>query len=258
MEAVWLPHPLPSLVVVAPDGAAAGLRGMRQRMADAMRDDPPLLALAAVDEYEAALAACSAPPAGVTWHTPNGAVCSFESGAEAAMLVQARAALCVRAAAAAADRETRCLFLAEALAAVRNGPGAKASSGREAVLCALLHAEYVALAPPPNAGAWRAVYVLALSGAHGLTAAGDAAGAAAAQALASETLACACEAEAEERYAAARFAEAAELGAAGRPTFGDRAEQLAAIAAQRNLLVRRRSAVEMIDMLPPVAVLPQL
>jgi hypothetical protein len=39
MEAVWLPHPLPSLVVVAPDGAAAGLRGMRQRMADAMRDD---------------------------------------------------------------------------------------------------------------------------------------------------------------------------------------------------------------------------
>lgn len=249
-----MPHPLPSLVVVAPDGSAAALRSLRQRLADSLRNDPPLLALTAVDEYEAALAACDAPPAGVAWHTPNGAFCSFESGAEVAMLEQARAALCVRAAAAAADRETRCLFLAEALATVRTGH----QQGREAVLAALLHAEYVALAMPPNAAAWRAIYVLALGGAHRLTAVGDVAGAAAAQALATETLACACEAEAEERYAAARFAEAAELGAAGRPVFGDRAEQLAAIAAQRNLPVRRRTAVEMIDMLPPAAVLPEL
>ena len=127
-----------------------------------MRDDPPLMALSAVDEYEAALAACNASPAGVVWRTPNGAVCSFESGAEAAMLVQARAALCVCAAAAAADRETRCMFLGEALSTVRNGPRSAATAGREAVLCALVHAEYVTLAPPPNAGAWRAVYALAL------------------------------------------------------------------------------------------------
>lgn len=262
MEVMWLPVPLPSLVAVAPDGSCAPLRAARQRMAVAIRaaalDAETAAALAAVSEYEAMLTANRGSPAGVVWDTPNGAVCSFEREGEVAMLAHARAALCVRAATTTLDGDARCEYLAEALAAVRAGPRCAAVSAREDVLCALLHAEFVSVTLPLNAGAWRAVHALATAGAKGLAAAGDAAGTAAAEALATEALSRACEAAAEERYKAAKFAEAAELGAAGRPAFAERAEQLHAMAAQRSLPVRKRSALEMIDMLPPAATLPSL
>ena len=79
-----------------------------------------------------------------------------------------------------------------------------------------------------------------------------------ANAIAADALARACEAAAEVKFSGAHFLEAAQLAAAGRSSFQDRAKQLAAVATDRNLVVGNRSALQLIDLLPPAASLPAL
>ena len=89
-------------------------------------------------------------------------------------------------------------------------------------------------------------------------ASGDIRGTRTAHAIASDALARACEAAAEAKFACAQFLDAAELASAGRESFQERAKQLAAVAEDRGFSLRQRSALDLVDSLPPAASLPAI
>ena len=258
MNVLWTPIPLPSTVVV---GAYSSLREARSKLAEAVSGTCVSSARTAAEAYATLWrAAAAAPFAGVTWLLPGDkAVASFSRETESAMLAQLRAALCMREAAQCGDDgERRCTLLAETLSLLREATETPSTKARMTVIELLIHTEYISAAAsnaPP--GAWRAVHARATAAAQDLRAAGDE-GYAAAEALASDALARACEAAAEARYAETRFVAAAELSMGGRPSFAERASQLAAIAANRGLALRQRTPAELVDMLPAEVALPAL